>query len=266
MGRLTGALSLSLLANLPPLATSGGKKYPNPFSYLSCICHCCHYFQRSRKKVSTRMQWKSFSKVVAMVASPPLIQVVLRKQFLSPIPPPQTRSIAVIDTNQIGMAETADFPIHRIQEARDGWRQIYEGLQLIESHLESGALVPPDSIFGGMLGREWQPRLAELPERLIVNLSTRVLPATTACCRYNESPLELRDFEQSAVLQITGIMTDAERAEPQIRKACNSRPQRRTQLSALQAAQNLLAGVLMVLDDILMSLRVMIGLSRFVRR
>jgi hypothetical protein len=155
------------------------------------------------------------------------------------------------DNNHIGAAETPSYPIHRIQEAHDRWREEYEGLQLIESCIEQGVRVPPDRLFGGLLGREWQPRLAEMPERLLANLSIRVLPAIKACCQNPEAKPVLRDFEQSAVSQITGVITEAERAEAQISKVCTHRPTRQAQLSALQAAQSLLAGVLMVLDDIL---------------
>jgi hypothetical protein len=151
----------------------------------------------------------------------------------------------------IDAAETADFPIHRIQEAHDRWREVYEGLQLIESHLEEGTRVPPDSDFGGMLGSEWQPRLAELPERLKTNLSTRVLPAIKACCQHTDAQPALRDFKQSAVAQITDVINDAQQKEAQISKACTHRPSRRTQLSALSAAQRLLAGLLMLLDDVM---------------
>jgi hypothetical protein len=102
-----------------------------------------------------------------------------------------------------------------------------------------------------MLGREWQPRLAELPERLRTNLSTRVLPAIKACCQHSDAQPALRDFKQSAVAQITDVIVDAERAEAQISKACTHRPTRRTQLSALSAAKGLLAGLLMALNDVL---------------
>jgi hypothetical protein len=153
--------------------------------------------------------------------------------------------------NDIGNVETTDFPIHRIIEARVRWRQVYEGLQLIESHIEAGVRVPRDSTFGGMLGDEWQPRLAELPERLRANLKTRVLPAIRVCSKHPSAPHQLRDFENSAVSQIIGVITEAERAEAQISKVCTHRPTRQAQLSALQTTQNLLAGVLMVLDDIL---------------
>jgi hypothetical protein len=155
------------------------------------------------------------------------------------------------DNNNIGAAETPSYPIHRVREARDQWRHLYEGLQLIESCIEQGCPVPPDRPFGGMLGREWQPRLAELPERLRANLKTRVLPAINVCCKHPSAPHQLRDFENSAVSQITGAITDAARASVQINKACTSRPSRRTQLTALRAAQSLLSGVLMVLDDVL---------------
>lgn len=157
----------------------------------------------------------------------------------------------MIDTPHISNAETTSYPLHRIEEARNRWREVYEGLQLIESHIELGASVPPDRTFGGMLGREWQPRLAELPERLRANLTTRVLPAIMACCKHPVAQPALLDFEKSAVSQIKGMMDDAVRAEAQISKACTYRPTRQAQLSALQAAQSLLAGVLMVLDDIL---------------
>nr|WP_213394799.1 hypothetical protein [Yoonia sp.] len=155
------------------------------------------------------------------------------------------------EINDIGSVESTDFPIHRIIETRARWRQVYEGLQIIESHIEAGVRVPLDSTFGGMLGHEWQPRLAELPERLRANLKTRVLPAIKVCCNHPSAPHQLRDFEQSAVSQITGVITDAARATAQISQACTHRPSRRTQLTALRAAQNLLAGVLMMLDDIL---------------
>lgn len=155
------------------------------------------------------------------------------------------------DNNHIDAAETADFPIHRIREARDQWREVYEGLQLIESCIDQGCPVPPDSDFGGMLGSEWQPRLAELPERLKTNLSTRVLPAIKACCQHPDAQPALRDFKQSAVAQITDVINDYQQAEAQISKACTHRPTRRTQLSALSAAQRLLAGLLMALDDVL---------------
>ncbi|ARU01682.1 hypothetical protein [Yoonia vestfoldensis] len=155
------------------------------------------------------------------------------------------------EINDIANVETTDFPIHRIIETRVRWRQVYEGLQLIESCIEQGILVPPDRPFGGMLGREWQLRLAELPEQLRANLKTRVLPAIRACCRHPSAPHQLREFEKSAVSQITGAITDAARARVQMNKACSSRPSRATQLKALRAAQNLLSGVLMVLDDIL---------------
>ncbi len=155
------------------------------------------------------------------------------------------------EINIIGSVETTDFPIHRIIETRVRWRQVYEGLQTIESHIEAGARVPLDSTFGGMMGYEWQPRLAELPELLRANLKTRVLPAIKACCQHQDAQPAMRDFKQSAVAQITGVINDAQKAEAQISKACTHRPTRRTQLSALSAAQRLLAGLLMVLDDIL---------------
>ena len=155
------------------------------------------------------------------------------------------------ETNYIGSVETTNFPIHRIQEAHDSWRQVYEGLQLIESHVEAGVRVPPDSNFGGMLGCEWQPRLAELPERLVVNLSTRVLPALEACYRHPDAKLEFRTTEHSGVLQVKARMTEAAQARSQVSNALTSRPQRWTQLSALRAGKGLLAGLLMTLDDIL---------------
>jgi hypothetical protein len=155
------------------------------------------------------------------------------------------------DSNHIGAAETPSYPIHRVREARDQWHEVYEGLQLIESCIEQGVRVPPDRPFGGMLGREWQPRLAEMPERLRANLKTRVLPAIKACCKHATAPHQLRDFEKSAVAQIEGVTTDAEQAKAVIGRVFTHRPTPRAQLSALQAAQNLLAGVLMVLDDIL---------------
>jgi hypothetical protein len=159
------------------------------------------------------------------------------------------------EINDIANVETTDFPIHRIQEAHDSWRKVYEGLQLIESCIDQGCRVPPDGTFGGMLGCEWQPRLAELPERLIANLSTRVLPAIRACCKHSTAPHQLHDFEQSAVAQIKALIADATEAVSQVGKACTSRPQRRTQLSALRAGQVLLAGALMTLDDILAGAR-----------
>jgi len=155
------------------------------------------------------------------------------------------------DNNNIGAAETPSYPIHRVREARDQWRHVYKGLQLIQSCIVQGRPVPLDRPFGGMLGHEWQPRLAELPERLIVNLSTRVLPAITACCRHPDAKLEFRTTEQSAVAQVKGVMTDAEQAKAVIGRVCTYRPTRRTQLSALGAARSLLAGALMALDDIL---------------
>lgn len=155
------------------------------------------------------------------------------------------------EINDIANVESTDVPIHRIIEVHVRWRQVYEGLQLIESYIEAGVRVPIDSTFGGMLGDEWQPRLAELPERLRANLTMRLLPAIRACCQHPEAKPVLRDFEQSAVSQITGVITEAERAEAQISKVCTHRPTRQAQLSALQAAQSLLAGGLMVLDDIL---------------
>ncbi len=154
------------------------------------------------------------------------------------------------ETNYIGSVETTNFPIHRIQEAHDSWRQVYEGLQLIESYIEQGYGIPLDVSFGGMLGSEWQPRLAELPERLRSDLSLHVLPATRACCKHPTASDQLRNFEQSAVTQITGMMADAEQAKAVIGRVCTNRPTRRTKLSSLKGAQGLLASVLMILDDI----------------
>lgn len=155
------------------------------------------------------------------------------------------------EINDIANVETTDFPIHRIIETSVRWRQVYEVLQIIESHIEAGVRVPPDSTFGGMLGHEWQPRLTELPERLRANLTMRVLPAIKVCCKHPSAPHQLRDFEKRAVPQITALMADAARATAQINQACTHRPSRRTQLTALRAAQNLLSGLLMVLDDVL---------------
>lgn len=155
------------------------------------------------------------------------------------------------EINDIANVETTDFPIHRIIETSVRWRQVYEVLQIIESHIEAGVRVPLDSTFGGMLGHEWQPRLTELPERLRANLTMRVLPAIKVCCKHPSAPHQLRDFEKSAVPQITALMADAARATAQINPACTHRPSRRTQLTALRATQNLLSGLLMVLDDVL---------------
>jgi hypothetical protein len=77
------------------------------------------------------------------------------------------------------------FPIHRIQEARDRWYQVREGLQKLESCLEQRIAVPPGHTFGGMMGDEWAPRLAELPDRLSLKLTSRVLPAIETCCQRN---------------------------------------------------------------------------------
>jgi hypothetical protein len=155
------------------------------------------------------------------------------------------------NNNHIGAADNPSYPIHRIQEAHDRWREVYEGLQLIQSCIEQGRPVPLDRPFGGMVGREWQPRLAELPTRLRANFSGRVAPAIRACCRHPGAPHQLRDFEKSAVAQIEGVTTDAVQATAVIGRVCTHRPTRRTQLSALNAALGLLAGLLMVLDDVL---------------
>ncbi len=69
-----------------------------------------------------------------------LIQEVLRKHVLPPCIQP--RCIAMAEINDIGSVETTDFPIHRIIETRVCWRQVYEGLQIIESHVEAGVRVP----------------------------------------------------------------------------------------------------------------------------
>lgn len=162
----------------------------------------------------------------------------------------ERRSNKLIEPSAFANIEYAGFPIHRIQEAHDRWRQTYEGLQLIESYIEQGYGIPLDVSFGGMLGSEWQPRLAELPERLRSDLSLIVLPATRACCKPPTASDQLRNFEQSAVTQITGMMADAEQAKAVIGRVCTNRPTRRTKLSSLKGAQGLLASVLMILDDI----------------
>jgi hypothetical protein len=123
------------------------------------------------------------------------------------------------EINYIGSVETTNFPIHRIQEAHDSWRQVYEGLQLIESHVEAGVRVPPDSNFGGMLGCEWQPRLAELPERLDVQIGAEKLARffgasvelmqvlARACGHGSLSEFETRDIAtwKRETAELTGI-------------------------------------------------------------
>ena len=83
MGRLMGCSAPFSLANLPALATTGGKNIIIIYNYLEGTCHTCHHFLRSKIKDEK----KAFTKVVARVATPPLIQGVLRKSKIPPSSP-----------------------------------------------------------------------------------------------------------------------------------------------------------------------------------
>ncbi len=79
MDRLRASSTRYWPANLPALATSDGKIKPLFNSCLPAVCHHCHHFPKSRREKRLRGNRKTFSKVVAMVASPPVIHEVLRK-------------------------------------------------------------------------------------------------------------------------------------------------------------------------------------------
>lgn len=70
MDRLRAGVTCYWPANLPALATSDGKMKPFLISYLPAACHHCHHFPKSRRETRLRGNRKTFSKVVAMVASP----------------------------------------------------------------------------------------------------------------------------------------------------------------------------------------------------
>lgn len=54
MGSVRGHADRLLLANLPALATCGGKAFHKYFIRLCSSCHPCHYFNKSRKEKAFR--------------------------------------------------------------------------------------------------------------------------------------------------------------------------------------------------------------------
>jgi hypothetical protein len=143
------------------------------------------------------------------------------------------------------------FPIHRIHEARDNWRKVRRGLEELESCLEQRIPVPPEHCFGGMMGYEWEPRLAELSARLSLNLTSRVIPAIEACCRHPDVTTTMRELAQSAVAQLRDAVQRCQKVRSTLAKASKQRASRAGKLAALTAAQSLIVGVLISLDDLL---------------
>jgi hypothetical protein len=102
-----------------------------------------------------------------------------------------------------------------------------------------------------MMGYEWEPRMAELSDRLSLNLTSRVIPAIEACCRHPDATTVMRELGHSAVVQLRDAVQRCHKVRSTLAKARKQRPGRAAQLSAICAAQSLNVGVLFPLDDLL---------------
>jgi hypothetical protein len=141
------------------------------------------------------------------------------------------------------------YPIHRVKQALDGWKQQHEGLCILESHLEQDAAVPEDQQFGGWMGYEWQPRLAELPDNVIKDIESYIIPAIKGCSTHPDAPKMLRNVGRTTIAEVRGIIELCQNTRKTIEKVFTTNPTRRTQYDSIVGARHLLQGLIMPLGD-----------------